>query len=521
VAAILGAVRVEPSTTDAGERKLRNVVEEMSIASGIPVPEIYLLKGERSINAFAAGFAPGDAVIGVTSGALTELTRDELQGVVAHEFSHILNGDMRLNLRLMGLLHGILLIGLTGYWLLRSGGRGNRKGNGPVLLAGLAFLIIGYIGVFFGKLIQAAVSRQREFLADASAVQFTRNPNGIAGALKKIGRVTEGSLLVDRHAGEVSHMTFGPSIPARFTALLATHPPLDERIRAIEPSFRGGAADARESPQRDGIEASSLLASVGEPTQAHLDAAASTVGALPESLRLAIQDPLGARSLVYALLLNASDDISRGMEILQARDPSAHERTLSARSELALAGERNRLALIDLALPALRSLSRPAVLSFRSTIEEMIRADEKMTLFEFMVVKLLTRSLQAHGGIPNRGKVRFRTIEPIVPDAAVLLSCLAYTGTDREDLHRTSFQKGMGHLTAEELPLLARDRCDIAALHRSLERLSASAPLVKRDVLEAAAATVGADGKLSWREAELLRTVGTALDSPVPPALSM
>jgi len=195
VATSLGGRLVAPNTRNGDERKLLNVVEEMALAAGIAVPQVYLLDGESGINAFAAGFSPRDAVIGVTRGCVETLTRDELQGVIAHEFSHIVNGDMRLNIRLMGILFGILMLTIVGRVLLRtayfSGGgssRGGKKqGGNPLPFIGLALMIIGYIGVFFANLIKSAISRQREYFSDASAVQYTRNPSGISGALKKIG----------------------------------------------------------------------------------------------------------------------------------------------------------------------------------------------------------------------------------------------------------------------------------------------------------------------------------------------
>jgi len=257
IARMLGGRPVAPDTADAAERRLINVVEEMAIASGIPVPRVFLLDEEKGINAFAAGFEPSNAVIGVTRGCLQTLSRDELQGVIAHEFSHILNGDMRLNLRLVGILNGILVIALVGYGLMRvmsSSSRSrsrNEKGGGAavgIFLLGLLLMLIGYIGVFFGKLIKSAVSRQREFLADASAVQFTRNPIGIAGALATIAGYKGGTRLATSHAEETSHFFFANGLRGSFLGLLATHPPLDERIRRIDPAFTADRADATTAP---------------------------------------------------------------------------------------------------------------------------------------------------------------------------------------------------------------------------------------------------------------------------------
>ena len=260
VAESLGGRRLNPSTTDYGERRLLNVVEEMALAAGTPVPPVYLLDDEASINAFAAGHTPGDAVIGINRGTIDQLSRDELQGVIAHEFSHILNGDMRLNLRLMGVLHGILMFAIIGYYMMRFAGLGghrshrsssSRDGKGSsamyFILIGLAMMAIGYLGLFFARLIKAAVSRQREYLADASAVQFTRNPGGIGGALKKIGALSY-IPMVSPEAESASHMFFGRSRKSH-VQLMSTHPPLVDRIQRVDPNFNGDFTTVQLTPR--------------------------------------------------------------------------------------------------------------------------------------------------------------------------------------------------------------------------------------------------------------------------------
>ena len=319
---------LHPETTDPDERRILNVVEEMAIAAGTPVPPVYLLEKEDGINAFAAGHSPSDAVVAVTRGCVRTLSRDELQGVVGHEFSHILNGDMRLNLRLMGVLFGILLIGLTGYILLRSSSgyrvrddRDDDRGGRNVLpLIGLALYVIGYVGVFFANLIKSAVSRQREFLADASAVQFTRNPDGIAGALKKIGALSAGSTIREPRAEEASHMFFGSAGGAgQLFGLLATHPPLVERIRRLDPSFDGDFSKVRLDPPGDelGIRPTAArqprarsfafnpaeaVAQVGTIAAPQILYAAGLLEDLSPAIAAQAHDPLGAQALVLALL---------------------------------------------------------------------------------------------------------------------------------------------------------------------------------------------------------------------------
>jgi len=241
VAVDMGGTPVATDVQDPLRRRLRNVVEEMAIASGVPVPEIYVMEEEHGINAFAAGFSPSDAAIAVTRGTLELLDRDELQGVIAHEFSHILNGDMKLNVRLMGVLFGIMVLGLIGRMVVRGGYHSSiissrRDRNAPVvLIVGIGLVILGGVGVFFARMIKAGVSRQREFLADASAVQFTRQSQGIASALKKIGGYSEGSKISATDPEEVSHMLFGSG--SSLLGMFATHPPLVDRIQALDPAF--------------------------------------------------------------------------------------------------------------------------------------------------------------------------------------------------------------------------------------------------------------------------------------------
>ncbi|MBK1859645.1 M48 family metallopeptidase, partial [Cerasicoccus arenae] len=248
VAKSVGGRKVDPGTRDPDERKLMNVVEEMAIASGTAVPEVYLLDKEDGINGFAAGYTPDDAAIAVTRGCVQRLSRDELQGVIAHEFSHILNGDMRMNIKLMGVLFGILLISIIGEGIMRAGFWGNvgarrdrdNKGN-AIMLFGIGVMIIGYVGVFFGRLIQSAISREREYLADASAVQFTRNPEGIGGALMRIGGA--GSTVNHHHTSETAHFFFANALKSSFGGAFATHPPLDVRIKRVMPNWDGKFLD--------------------------------------------------------------------------------------------------------------------------------------------------------------------------------------------------------------------------------------------------------------------------------------
>ena len=334
IARLVGAQRVAPGTRDPLERRLLNVVEEMAIAAGTRVPAVFVMQGETGINAFAAGYDVSNAVVAVTRGALQTLNRDELQAVVAHEFSHIVNGDMWLNIRMMGVLGGIVFIGAIGEFIMRSQGQSRSRrdsGSGGVFAFGLALMAIGYIGLFFARLIKAAVSRQREFLADASSVQFTRNPTGIAGALDQIRASAGGTLIANRYAEDMSHMFFGQAVKVWLGGMLDTHPPIDERIRRVLPSFgateyrRGrvsaAVADGEGAPAR-ATEASGKRASdqahawgrsvaqsvalAGALEAGKMDYARALIQRVPQQLRDALHKKDSAPAVVVALLLGAS-----------------------------------------------------------------------------------------------------------------------------------------------------------------------------------------------------------------------
>ncbi|MDZ4334342.1 MAG: M48 family metallopeptidase, partial [Pseudomonas sp.] len=346
IAERLGGRLINLSPQNLEERRLLNVVEEMALASGTSVPPVYVLD-DAGINAFAAGLTPQDAVIGITRGAICQLSRDELQGVIAHEFSHIFHGDMRLNTRLVSVLHGILLLGLIGGFLLRSSGRGSRSSRDNsvaiVLAIGVTLWVLGYAGTFFGNLIKAAVSRQREFLADASAVQYTRNPDSIAGALKKIGGNLYGSQLQAGHAAEFSHMYFAAGVRQALDGMLATHPPLDQRILRITPGWDGryphvadisaatpvaAASDSAVNlhdlsafaPGLSAASASEAIGAIGDPLATHLLAARSTLAHLDLALSEAAHSCSGAQALLYGLLLDPVETQAvQQLQLLQPR----------------------------------------------------------------------------------------------------------------------------------------------------------------------------------------------------------
>ena len=548
VAEELGGRLVDGSTSDPVERRLLNVVEEMAIASGTSAPPVYVMDGEAGINAFAAGFGPQDAVIGVTRGAATTLDRDELQGVIAHEFSHILNGDMRLNIRLIGLLHGIFLIGMIGYFILRmsfytGGGRSrDNKGAVPILALGAGLAIVGFAGTFFGNLIKAAVSRQREFLADSSAVQFTRHPGGIAGALKKIGGFVTGSKVENPNAPQASHMFFGRATSG-FSAMFSTHPPLGERIRRIDPSWdgefpdlaetAGGAPGAVGPPGAAGFAGgdaggaagpnlAAAIGQVGQPTPAHVEYAAGLIDRLPEPVMVAAHEPYGARALVYALLLD-HDPGPRRLQLAHleaAADDGVYEETVRLAPVVERLDPRVRLPVLEIALPALRSLTSRQVERFQENVVALVEADEVIDLFEWSLQRILLRDMQASFGRSGPMRVRHRSAGAVRSPLAVLLSVLAYVGNRDPRAAERAFAEGWRALSLPKQRLLPHRACGFTALDAALVELDQAAPQVKKRVLEAAVACITADREVTVEEGELLRVVSAWINCPMPPILT-
>jgi Zn-dependent protease with chaperone function len=546
VAEMLGGRPIDAHTTDLNEKKLLNVVEEMAIASGTPVPRLYLLPDEDGINAFAAGHTTGDMVICVTGGALKYLTRDELQGVIGHEFSHILNGDMKLNLRLMGIVFGILSLTILGKILLQTRGRKN-----PLPLFGLLLIIVGSIGVFFGKLIKSAVSRQREFLADAASVQFTRNPEGLAGALKKVG--SSGSRIDDPNAEDASHFFFANGLTESLFSWMSTHPPLEERIRELDPHWDGkfipvrpvwneeaaqaqkeSGPDGPNAPQPPGISgiarmlpavaiaSAAILPQVGAPTARHLDYAADIMSKMNESLTDAAHSTMSAVALVYALLLNP-DETVRQSQLAQLQDNPiiAHETERLFQFTQTLESPA-RLPLATLSITALRNLSAAQYAQFTKNIGAVIALNGQTDLFAYALQKIVLRRLDPHFNPPKNQVPQYYALKPLLPDCAVLLSAVACAGqTEPADI-ASAFNLGAKQLDdPDHLLQLDTTAYDLSKIDAALDRLNQAAPQIKKAILGACAETVAADGVIQENEAELLRAIADTLDCPIPPFLAV
>ncbi|OGA38956.1 MAG: heat-shock protein HtpX [Betaproteobacteria bacterium RIFCSPLOWO2_12_FULL_65_110] len=551
VAESLSGQLIARNTQDLNQRKLLDVVEEMAIASGTPAPPVYLLANERGINAFAAGLSPRDAVIGVTQGAIERLSREQLQGVIAHEFSHIFNGDMRLNIRLMGALNGILILGMLGYYLLYSASfsgrrRGNDKGGGGILALAIGLMAIGFAGTFFGALIRAAVSRQREYLADASAVQFTRNPNGIAGALKRIGGLEAGSRVENPGAPEVSHAFFAQGISGFMQMLSATHPPLAKRILRIDPQW-DGKFDSSDRPDAARVEvqageaktmtrqaavnkvgafaAGAAVADVmtamdriGNPKQEAVDYARSLLSELPVVIKEAAREPHGARAIIYSMLLDKGQKV-RARQLRQLQDyadPDVYALTLTLMPRMDDLDIKFRLPVIDIAIPALKQLSLSQYKSFRGNLIALIEMDSRVDLLEWSLQKILFRHLDGQFFKPAPMKARYSDPGRLKKEIELVLSVMARAGAQDQSEVEGAFGASVQALESSGLALLAKDQIRIADLDLALGKLDQLKPLAKYRLLKACVASIWHDQRATAVEVELFRVFAAVLDCPVP-----
>lgn len=551
VALQMGGTLVSPATLDPLRSRLRNVVEEMAIASGVPVPDIYVLEQEMGINAFAAGFAPGDAAIAVTRGTLEMLDRDELQGVIAHEFSHVLNGDMRLNIRLMGVLFGIMALGLMGRMVFRGvryGGLSSRrgKGGGAIVIVGLGLIILGGIGVFFARMIKSGVSRQREYLADASAVQFTRQSGGLAGALKKIGGYEAGSLIKNTDPEEVSHMLFGTG--SRLSGMFATHPPLTDRIRALDPNFKEsdypkvrlkdrGMSSSHEVDQRSagiaaagsasaaGITPASISASVGHPSKEHIAFATRIRQSLPNVLYDAAHSNELSYLLVIALILDrGGKTLQRQYSLLTEQLGEQRTRLVGQfHTQLQETGPEYRLPLLEIAFPALRQRPGPQLNFLIDLTARLIEIDGDIDLYEFCFYRILATNLRQvmH---PSKGHNNKRASRKDVRDAAVdLLRIVAQHGHDNESDGEAAYRAGLVKFGnwGDAYTYGSDFAATTSSLEKSLDQLVSLNSEGRQMLLDSVTTVVLHDDKLTVPEAELVRTICASLEIPLPPQIGV
>lgn len=525
---------------DFKEQQLLNVVEEMAIASGTPVPPVYVME-EEGINAFAAGYTPSDAVVGITRGALNTLNREQLQGVIAHEFSHILHGDMRINIRLIGILHGIMVLGIIGYYLMRSGAHSRRsKDSGGIVFLGLGLLVIGYVGTFFGNLIKAAVSRQREYLADASAVQFTRNPNGIAGALMQIGNHSTRSYLSHPGSNEISHALFEEGNKSALSRLYATHPPLSKRIEAILPNW-DGSYDLVTGPEQEvtdtteaaagmsrsekftaaivtgAIVGDQLVSQTGNPDGKNLSQAHALLQQIPAGLLSAAREPSAARALVYLMVLGEGESLKEQQLnfLRQSADTGVYQELENLLELGEVIEPEYRLPLIEICLSSLRQLSAQQYELFKTNFEQVIKIDNKVNLFEWSLQKLLFHHLQAVFDSAHKPRLGRKDLKKCESAVSTLLSLLAHASRQPEGEKQAAFQSAAEQL-AMPLQYLSTEQIGFGGINKALDTLNEVKPLQKPLLLKAMAACIVADELIEPAEIELLRAVAASIDCPMP-----
>ena len=577
VASSLGGIRVPASTNNPAERQLLNVVEEMAIASGISVPPVYILRHEPTINAFAAGFTPADAVIGVNQGTLDNLTRDELQGVIAHEYSHILNGDMRINIRLIGILFGIQMLATIGYFVLRGmgGGYGHRRrsdgegkgGAGAILVIALALLVFGAIGQFFAKWIKATLSREREYLADASAVQFTRNPDGLAGALKVIGSSSTGSAMATPAAEQMSHMFFANSFSSMMFSMFSTHPPLVPRIRQVDKDFDGDfnaftqarqrvalqRAAAREKraeeknkdsklktplgkifpaeiAEKFSIDPLLLLGSIGAPNSDDVRRSQNLIQKLPAAIVDAARHPYSARCIAFAMLIDDDhEQTAHQWEHLQKYEGEmtveTTRRMLLSIHELDLIF---RLPLMEMMQASLADLSPEQYETFRATIQGLVKLDSKTSLFEFTVRHHLLMHLDRRFKHSKQPRVLHKKMSQVRREVRLMLSAFASASHIGSVLNneqaadpaqtQAAFQLAMqvAELGGTPQPAAEPEPWTADQLEVCMRALHHASIAVKKQFLYAAVVLITYDHEVTIAEAEFFRAVAESLDCPVP-----
>lgn len=565
VAEMAGGRLVSPDSTDLHERRLLNVVEEMALASGIACPNVYILDEEDGINAFAAGFQQNQAVVAVTRGTLERLNRDELQGVVGHEFSHILNGDMRMNIQLIGVLFGIQMLALFGRELFEwgarfSGGSRSKDDKGPslgmiMLVVGIVLFVVGYVGIFFGRLIQSAISRQREFLADASAVQFTRNPQGIGGALQKIGGLSVetgcGSAIQSSKAEQLSHMFLGAARPSFLSGMFATHPPLEERLRRVYgkdvqfvqadvldddefgnegntqsslssqfSSFSGGSASQQAfTAAQSGVHGDEGFGHhAGNPAQAADNSHLLQSGlAMPDDARVLAREPQSATLLVCAMVCDQSQTAQaqqQQQQILRAglADAAALQAALRAAAGITAL---QRLPLLDLAMPALKRLPENTRQQLLSVVAALIQADGRVSETEFVLQAILEQRLNPQAA--RAVKVRYADLVPLRKEVALVLSLVPQGDAATRQQMFMQGAASLRNLQLQATDWTNPDQLDYQAVRAALAQLNQLAPLAKPMLIRGMLQIAQAQNSLSSaRTHELLRSVCAAIDMPVP-----
>ena len=532
IAAALGGILVQPGTDDQLEQRAANIVQEMALAANMPVPSLFVLDEEPGINAFAAGTSPANAVVAVTRGALTSLNRDQLQGVIGHEFSHILNVDMRLSIRLAAMLRGITFIGDVGSILLHSAShrrryRSSKKddGRGAVLAIGLGLYLIGLLGGLMAGLIKSAISKQKEYLADASAVQFTRNPEGIGDALKIIGGYGAGTFVETARAEEMSHLFFG-QVRQRLWSGFATHPPIEKRIERIDPQWDGqfmtivapqpASLQDAEDDLGDLAAVAAIGATLAVAGSSQPDASEGVGGRDEDKLLLReTKDSLGAMALVLGMVWDPQHEQTQWRALSEVNIKGLAETTQRWCKTLRERSAAQRLHLLELCLPTLRGISVPQYQTFRELLLSWISADGKTALSEWCLFQMVRHTLDAALLDARPARPKHKSLTAVSGELATALGTLAHL---TEENTERAFERGQILL---KLPLTLPDTpsLTVAEFGKAVDTLAGCYPLLKVQVLKAMAAVAADDGEISDLEITLVKAMAMVMDCPVPDAM--
>ncbi len=534
VATSLGGRQIIAAAGDPLERKLINVVEEMAIASGIAMPTIFVLDDDAGINAFAAGYSPNEAVVGVTRGTIEKLSRDELQGVIAHEFSHILNGDMRLNLRLIALVHGLIFLSLIGHFIVRHFNTRTQmrsSKNNPaaaILFIGVALWIMGSLGVLCSRLIKSSISRQREFLADAAAVQFTRNPSGIASALKKILFGSAGDSLSSPRKEEVSHFLFSNSPSNFFDRALATHPPLPVRIARIEPNFKITEAvaaryasdagdDLSETSQFSSASSTAaphtVIESIGNIDGANIESARRAIAAFPPVIETMLRHPQTTETLVIAFSISNESGVKlKQMEYLQKQGRAGS--VLEICSTVNHLDPALRLPIVQVALGTLKEMPLESAKRFLTVLRDLCGIDDHISFFEFALLMVVRTTLQRRFNIIGPPRSTYSKLEEVREAFILVLSRLAEASSNEPATQDQSFIAAInglaGYHKVPPAPL------DMGFMSEALLKLRDTSPDLKHELVKRFANAIHRDSNITIEEAEVFRAICATLDCPVP-----
>jgi Zn-dependent protease with chaperone function len=544
VAQMLGGQKVTHDSPDPLEKRLVNIVDEMSIASGLPVPEVYVLQGQDGINAFASGPTPERSAVAVTRGAIERLSRDELQGVVAHEFSHIIHGDVRLNIRLAAYIYGLLILVGVGNILLelsrgRSYSNSSRKAFMPLLMMGIVIVGIGTLGKVLSVLMSAAISRNREYLADATAVQLTRNAAGLAGALKKIGGYQFGSSIDSRDADGVAHFFLADAKRlSLFDRFASTHPPLMDRIKKLDPTFNG------ELPDSASIELQTVSSSEGisalqggsisvNAAHAHsrnsIESPSVLINPTKELISSSWMPPLAVTSrlqklghpelMVYAMLMGR-DPITKAKQVEIIAESLAGGDLEKEMGSAAALDINQKLSLMLMAIPLIQGSSKDRLSKLQGVVKRLVEADGHTTLFELLSMILIHFSLQGDTvGLSLLGGRSDESIQRYKTPLQVITSIFALCSSEKISEQQAAFEKGKKILSLT-FDQLGTQQLGIDRILWSIDQMRNSSPKVRKALMDALFEISHSNEVISPHEQAFLRLSAMLLRMPLPAAIA-